>query len=61
MEIIVCVGQVWNPRSLLVSNLSHPLVILCDATDTGFKIFNCDPFKETFQRDFNKGGIGHGE
>lgn len=30
-------------------------------TDTGFRIFNCDPFKETFQRDFNKGGIGHVE
>lgn len=30
-------------------------------TDTGFKIFNVDPFKETFQRDFNKGGIGYVE
>jgi len=30
-------------------------------TDTGFKIFNCDPFKETFQRDFAKGGIGYVE
>lgn len=27
-------------------------------TDTGFKIFNCDPFKETFYRDFSNGGIG---
>lgn len=30
-------------------------------TDTGFKIFNVDPFKETFQRDFNRGGIGYVE
>jgi WD40 repeat protein len=30
-------------------------------TDTGFRIYNCDPFKETFQRDFNKGGVGHVE
>lgn len=30
-------------------------------TDTGFRIYNCDPFKETFQRDFNKGGIGYVE
>lgn len=30
-------------------------------TDTGFRIFNCDPFKATFQRDFNKGGIGYVE
>jgi WD40 repeat protein len=30
-------------------------------TDSGFRIYNCDPFKETFQRDFNKGGIGYVE
>jgi len=30
-------------------------------TDTGFKIFNVEPFKETFQRDFNRGGIGYVE
>jgi WD40 repeat protein len=30
-------------------------------TGTGFRIYNCDPFKETFQRDFNKGGIGYVE
>lgn len=27
-------------------------------TDTGFVIYTCDPFKETFRRDFNTGGIG---
>lgn len=27
-------------------------------TDTGFRIYNCDPFKETFRRDFSNGGIG---
>lgn len=27
-------------------------------TDTGFRIYNCDPFKETFRREFNNGGIG---
>lgn len=30
-------------------------------TDSGFRIYNCDPFKETFQRDFHKGGIGYVE
>jgi len=27
-------------------------------TNSGFRIYNCDPFKETFRRDFNMGGIG---
>jgi len=30
-------------------------------TDSGFRIYNVDPFKETFAREFNKGGIGHVE
>ena len=28
-------------------------------TDTGFRIYNTDPFKETFQRDFTTGGIAY--
>lgn len=27
-------------------------------TDQGFRIYNCEPFKETFRRDFASGGIG---
>ena len=27
-------------------------------TDTGFRIYNCDPFKEMFRRHFTRGGIG---
>jgi len=27
-------------------------------TDSGFRIFNCDPFKQTYRRDFANGGIG---
>jgi len=27
-------------------------------TDGGFRIYNCDPFKETFRRDFTNGGVG---
>lgn len=27
-------------------------------TDQGFRIYNCEPFKETFRRDFTSGGIG---
>eukprot|EP00250_Pteridium_aquilinum_P017964 c23870_g1_i1 orf=376-1677(-) len=28
------------------------------ATNKGFRIYNCDPFKKTFQRDFKEGGLG---
>ncbi|KAM0947684.1 putative transcription factor WD40-like family [Dioscorea sansibarensis] len=27
-------------------------------TDRGFRIYNCDPFREIFRRDFDEGGIG---
>ncbi|KAH9310425.1 hypothetical protein KI387_025460 [Taxus chinensis] len=27
-------------------------------TNQGFRIYNCDPFRETFKRDFGNGGIG---
>mmetsp|Transcript_33440 Transcript_33440/g.73944 ORF Transcript_33440/g.73944 Transcript_33440/m.73944 type:complete len:382 (+) Transcript_33440:4009-5154(+) len=27
-------------------------------TSNGFRVYNCDPFKETFTRGFNNGGIG---
>eukprot|EP00735_Rhodelphis_limneticus_P011667 TRINITY_DN47_c0_g1::TRINITY_DN47_c0_g1_i1::g.14732::m.14732 TRINITY_DN47_c0_g1::TRINITY_DN47_c0_g1_i1::g.14732 ORF type:complete len:407 (-),score=45.42,sp/Q93VB2/AT18A_ARATH/51.02/8e-133,WD40/PF00400.27/3.6e+03,WD40/PF00400.27/9.9e+03,WD40/PF00400.27/9.1,WD40/PF00400.27/0.0024,CPSF_A/PF03178.10/2.9,CPSF_A/PF03178.10/94 TRINITY_DN47_c0_g1_i1:991-2211(-) len=27
-------------------------------TENGFRIYNCDPFKETFRRDFHNGGVG---
>ena len=27
-------------------------------TDQGFRIYNCDPFREIFRRDFDGGGIG---
>jgi WD40 repeat protein len=27
-------------------------------TSSGFRVYNCEPFKETFRREFEKGGIG---
>lgn len=30
-------------------------------TNNGFRIFNCDPFQETFRREFDVGGIGQVE
>jgi hypothetical protein len=52
---------------LSLSGTSSPMLSLgfnqdagCFAvgTDQGFRIYNCEPFKETFRRDFSSGGIG---
>ena len=49
-----------NQKLLSVSfNQDHSC--FSGGTDTGFRIFNCDPFKETFRREFPTGGIGHCE
>lgn len=49
-----------NQKLLSVSfNQDHSC--FSGGTDTGFRIFNCDPFKETFRREFQNGGIGHCE
>lgn len=50
-----------TPGQLLYLGFNQDYGCFACGTDTGFKIFNCDPFKETFQREFSKGGIGHVE
>mmetsp|Transcript_1610 Transcript_1610/g.2431 ORF Transcript_1610/g.2431 Transcript_1610/m.2431 type:complete len:397 (+) Transcript_1610:196-1386(+) len=51
----------------LANNLNNDLLYIgfnqdfgCFAvgTNSGFRIYNCDPYKETFRRDFPNGGIG---
>ena len=37
---------------------SHSAGCFACGTDTGFRIYNYYPFKETFRRDFSNGGIG---
>jgi len=50
-----------RPNELLFASFNQDYGCFACGTDTGFKIFNVDPFKETFQRDFNRGGIGYVE
>ena len=49
-----------DPTSLASPSLPHRVRAGCFAvgTDQGFRIYNCEPFKETFRRDFSSGGIG---
>ncbi|KAL7151222.1 hypothetical protein ABFS83_04G017000 [Erythranthe nasuta] len=53
-----------NPSPIKLLHLSFNQDYGCFATgtDRGFRIFNCDPFREIFRRDFegNGGGVGSG-
>ncbi|CAM6106587.1 unnamed protein product [Calypogeia fissa] len=49
-----------GPRrdTLLSVGFNQDYGCLACGTATGFRIYNCEPFKETFRREFNSGGIG---
>jgi len=52
--------QKCQTNELLYVGFNQDYGCFACGTDTGFKIFNVDPFKETFQRDL-RGGIGYVE
>ncbi|XP_038988698.1 autophagy-related protein 18a isoform X2 [Phoenix dactylifera] len=51
----------WSPSlmpSLLHLSFNQDHGCFAAGTDRGFRIYNCDPFREIFRRDFDSGGIG---
>ena len=46
------------PLTIAPLPLRVPKGCFAVGTDQGFRIYNCEPFKETFRRDFSSGGIG---
>ncbi|PKA57663.1 Autophagy-related protein 18a [Apostasia shenzhenica] len=50
-------GTVGVP-ALLHLSFNQDYGCFASGTDSGFRIYNCDPFREIFRRDFDGGGIG---
>ncbi|KAB1203063.1 Autophagy-related protein 18a [Morella rubra] len=46
-----------DPPTLLHLSFNQDQGCFAVGTDRGFRIFNCDPFREIFRRDFEDGGI----
>ncbi|KAG6703883.1 hypothetical protein I3842_07G107200 [Carya illinoinensis] len=46
-----------DPPTLLHLSFNQDQGCFAVGTDYGFRIFNCDPFREIFRRDFDDGGI----
>ncbi|KAK8486904.1 hypothetical protein V6N13_002903 [Hibiscus sabdariffa] len=44
------------PPSLLHLSFNQDHACFAAGTDHGFRIYNCDPFREIFRRDFDRGG-----
>ena len=54
-------GSAKRTEELLSLSFNQDSGCFACGTDGGFRIYNCDPFKETFRRRFDSGGIGQVE
>ncbi|KAK9846636.1 hypothetical protein WJX81_008098 [Elliptochloris bilobata] len=43
---------------LLSVNFNQDVTCFACGTNSGFRVYNCEPFKETFRREFNNAGVG---
>ncbi|KAJ9455543.1 Autophagy-related protein 18a [Diplonema papillatum] len=50
--------ELKNKDDVLYMSFNQDHTCFAIGTDAGFRIYNCDPFRETFRRKFPNGGIG---
>ncbi|KAL6516011.1 Autophagy-related protein 18a [Orobanche gracilis] len=60
LTLILIIMQTLAQSNSFTSHSTRITVVSPLGTDHGFRIFNCDPFREIFRRDFggNGGGVG---
>ena len=50
--------KITNKEQVLYMSFNQDHGCFSIGTDAGFRIYNCDPFRETFRRKFPNGGLG---
>eukprot|EP01060_Flectonema_neradi_P025937 TRINITY_DN3479_c1_g3_i1.p1 TRINITY_DN3479_c1_g3~~TRINITY_DN3479_c1_g3_i1.p1 ORF type:complete len:353 (+),score=49.37 TRINITY_DN3479_c1_g3_i1:103-1161(+) len=58
MTLNLAQRKIANMDEVLYMSFNQDHGCFSIGTDAGFRIYNCDPFRETFRRKFPNGGIG---